>query len=86
MLTSKIKLAIASVTEGVLIFAQVDPIEAVPKPSTSTVLDYGVTVAALGLLLYILRMILSGDLVSKSTIAAVVSQAVKEALEAERKG
>lgn len=42
--------------------------------------DAGTTIAALGLLAYILRQLLGGDLVSKSTIDSVVEKAVRETL------
>lgn len=43
-------------------------------------LDAGTTVAALGLLAYILRLMFSGDLISKTTIESVVEKAVRETL------
>lgn len=78
---ARTKFAAAATGDAVLILAQAD-IPTLPSPdsTTSQVLDYGVTIAALGLLGYMIRLVLSGDLVSKSTIEAVVSQAVNEAL------
>lgn len=47
-------------------------------------LDLGTTVAALALLGYILRLVFSGGLVSKTLIEQVVEHTVKEVLRDER--
>ena len=71
------KLAVAVVAETALIVGQTaDPNGLIP----ASVLDAGTTVAALGLLAYILRKTFSGDLVTRSTIDGIVEKAVRETL------
>jgi hypothetical protein len=80
VLAPQYKLAAAVVSEVALILgvttAQTDPSGFI----SGNVFDAGTTIAALGLLAYILRQLLGGDLVSKSTIDSVVEKAVRETL------
>lgn len=65
-----------------LIVAQAEvPVISQPESPIAQWLDLGVTVSALALLGYILRLVIGGGLVSKSLVQEVVNQAVRETLE-----
>lgn len=88
MLAPQLKLAGAVVTEVALILGL--SVAQTSEPSgfiSGNVFDAGTTIAALGLLAYILRQLLGGDLVSKSTIDSVVEKSVRETMrEIDRRG
>ena len=78
------KIAGVVVAEVGLIVAQTTPTSSSGFLS-GNVFDAGTTIAALGLLAYLLRMLTSGDLVSRQTIQSVVESAVRETLREERR-
>jgi len=73
-----LKLKAAFVGLGALILAQEIPVA--PASPVPQWLDLGVTIAAIGLLGYILRLVFSGGLVSKEVIEQVAEKAVRETL------
>ena len=68
---------------GLLVAQEVPPLSS-GNPALAW-LDLGTTVAALALLGYILRLVFSGGLVSKSLIEQVVEHTVKEVLRDHRR-
>jgi hypothetical protein len=76
----QVKLTIAVVSETALLLGITAQTTNPSGFLTGNVFDAGTTIAALGLLAYILRQLLGGDLVSKSTIDSVVERAVRETL------
>ncbi len=76
----RVKFAAVAAADGLVIRAQSTPLPSVNAP-VDAIFEYGLTAAALGLLFYMIRMVLSGDLISKSNIAPVVTQSVKEAID-----
>lgn len=79
VLVTKFKMASAALAGLIVAQAEVPLVTGNESPIAQW-LDLGVTVSALALLGYILRLVIGGGLVSKSLVQEVVDRAVRETL------